>query len=151
MNRSDTRLEPVVFGGCVFLSGYALLLAALFADSPFLLLVGTTVLLLGFFFIGRLDQRVQKSCATSGLVHIMLIGFIAACLFWDADLIVRLLVVLLSPIGLAIVMFSLRMGGEAIKVTDYIGKAYREIRKQDERSLYAGRNKQKKSVDPRDQ
>ena len=98
--KNETSLETVAAGGCIFLTGYLLLLAALVVDNYVLLVVGTGIFLFGFMLVQRFDRSVGRSCATSGLLHLLWIGFIGACLFWNASLMVRLLFFSISPAAL---------------------------------------------------
>jgi hypothetical protein len=131
VNQEESRLEVVVGSGCVFLTGYVLLLVALFADSSLILILGALIFLLSFTLIRRLDPSVRRSCSASVLVHVFWLGFVASCLYWDASLTIRLVTLLLSPAGLLILGAALGLGDGLRKFSAYVGRTYQEIQKSD--------------------
>lgn len=110
--------------------GYILLVVALLADNPVILAVGAAIFLVGFASILKFDVSVRRSCATSGLLHILWIGLIGACLLWNGGLIVRLILLALSPAGLVIIALASRFGDEIRKLRTYFKRAYRQIKRQ---------------------
>jgi hypothetical protein len=60
----------------------------------------------------------------------MWIGFIAACVVWDATLTVRVLVFLLSPTGWMIVKLAVGTGDGLRRLVTGFRRAYRQIKRQ---------------------
>ena len=128
--KRETTLESVALGGCIFLCGYAVLVTALLMDNSVVLALGAAVFLLGFAFVRKFDPVIRRSCAASGLIHLLLAGFIAACIFWNAGLMVRIILLMLSPTGLAVGVLASGLGNELRKLKTYTKRAYRQIKRQ---------------------
>lgn len=130
MGRQETKLETIVAGGCIFASGYILLIVALFLDNQTIFISGAAVFLLSFLSIQKFDPVVRRSCATSGLVHLLWIGFVGACIFWDATMMLRVILFLLSPTALVIAQFVSGTSRELRAVFVKSRGAYRQIQRQ---------------------
>jgi hypothetical protein len=115
----------------VFVAGYVSLLVALFADNLLALILAAAILILGFTLVQRLDPSVKRSCSNSGLVHFLWLGFVGACIYWNASVTIRIIAVLLSPAGFAIVMVAMGLDAGLRKFLSYFVGAYNEIKKRD--------------------
>lgn len=129
MKPEDTRPERILAGGCVLVSGYLLLIIALLADSYVFLALGAVTFLLGFASFQKFDSAVRRSCATSGFVHLLWLGFIAACVVWDATLTVKVLALLLSPTGWTLVALAMGTGDGLRRLATGFRRAYRQIKR----------------------
>ena len=130
MRSQETTLESILAGGCIFLCGYILLIAALLADSPALLITGISIFSLSFLLIRKFDPVVRRGCATSGLLQILWIGLISACIFWNASFTVKLILLLISPAGAVIFAVATGIGDQMRKIRIHARGAYRQIKRQ---------------------
>lgn len=128
--KRETTLETVVLGGSIFLCGYAVLITALLIDNFLVLGLGTAIFLLGYTLVRTFDPVIRRSCAASGLLHLVLAGFIGACIFWNAGLMVRLILLFLSPAGLTVGLLASGLGKEIRKLKTHTKRAYRQIKRQ---------------------
>ena len=130
MDRQETKLETIVVTGCIFACGYILLILALFLDNLTIFISGAVVFLLSVLSIQKFDPVVRRSCATSGLVHLLWIGFVGACIFWDATLMVRVILFSLSPAAHLIAQLVSGTSRELRAVLVRSRRAYRQIQRQ---------------------